>query len=202
MRAQRGERGPARLVGKRDADLGAAGERLEQRPLGGGQVLEAVGEHGLAVPGVEIGAEPLAGAPAQQVAIPEPDAVELGAVGGEERGQVAVEIGRVEEPALELGERREQRVGEARRNGPRRRARRRSRGRWPRRGGRSARAAHRVATGLAPGSPPAIRSNRSSNVPIAPPSRQPARSSRSRSTRATSARFGTIRNGSSSRQAR
>ena len=111
---QRGKGGPARLVGERDADLGAAGQRLEQRPLGGSQVFEAVREHGLAVPGGEIGAKPLARIPAQQVSIPEPDAVELRAVGGEEDGQVAVEVGRVEEPALELGERREERIGEAR----------------------------------------------------------------------------------------
>ena len=74
---QRGEGGAARLVGKRDADVGAAGERLEQRPLGGGQVLEAVGEDGLAAPGVEVAAETLAGAPAKQIAVPEPEPVEL-----------------------------------------------------------------------------------------------------------------------------
>ena len=57
---ERRERGAAGLVGQRDVDLGAAGERLEQRPLRGGQILEAVGEDRLAVPGVEIAAEPLA----------------------------------------------------------------------------------------------------------------------------------------------
>ena len=48
---ERGEGEPARLVGQRDEHLGAAGERLEERPLGAGQVLEAVREDRLAVPG-------------------------------------------------------------------------------------------------------------------------------------------------------
>ena len=49
-----------------------AGERLEQRPLRAGQILEAVGEDRLAVPGVEVGLQPLGRAPAQEVAVPEP----------------------------------------------------------------------------------------------------------------------------------
>ena len=43
--AQGGEGRPARLVGKRDVDLGATGEGPEQGPLRAGQVLEAVREH-------------------------------------------------------------------------------------------------------------------------------------------------------------
>ena len=42
---ERRERSTPRLVRERDRDLGARRERLEQRPLGAGQVLEAVGEH-------------------------------------------------------------------------------------------------------------------------------------------------------------
>ena len=42
-----------------------------------GQVLEAVREDGLAVPRVEVGLEALGRAPAEQVAVPEAEAVEL-----------------------------------------------------------------------------------------------------------------------------
>ena len=51
--------------GQRHLNVGAARERFEQRPLGAGQVLEAVREHGLAVPRVEVAlrdARPRAGA--------------------------------------------------------------------------------------------------------------------------------------------
>ena len=51
---QRGEDRPSRLVRERDRDLGPRGQRLEQRPLRTGQVLEAVGEDRLDVPGVEV----------------------------------------------------------------------------------------------------------------------------------------------------
>ena len=54
-----------------------------------GQILEAVREDRLAVPGVEVGLQPLGRAAAQQVAIPEAEPVELGAVGGVERGELA-----------------------------------------------------------------------------------------------------------------
>ena len=49
----------------------------------------------------------------QQVAIPEVEAIELGTVGGVERRQLAVEVVRVEQAGLELGDSREQGVGEA-----------------------------------------------------------------------------------------
>ena len=54
VRAQRREPRTARLVRQRDADVDARGERLEQRPLRAREVFEAVGEHRLAVPRVEI----------------------------------------------------------------------------------------------------------------------------------------------------
>lgn len=66
------------------------------------------------MPGVEVGLEALRGAPPQEVAIPQAEPVELGAVGGVERGEVAAEIARVEHPLLELAERLQERVGEAR----------------------------------------------------------------------------------------
>ena len=62
---------PARLVGQRDLHLGSTGERLEQRPLRPSQVLEAVGEDGLAVPRVEVRLQPLGGTTALEVAVPE-----------------------------------------------------------------------------------------------------------------------------------
>ncbi len=111
--AKRRERGTARLVRQRHADLGARRERLEQRPLGAGQILEAVREDRLAVPRVEIRLEALGGAAAHQVAIPERQPVELRAVRAVELGEVAVELLRVEQPRLELADGLEQRVGEA-----------------------------------------------------------------------------------------
>ena len=85
----------------------------------------------------------------------------------------------------------QQRVGEpagarrsarGRRAAPPRSARRTTSARWT-----------SVATGRRSGSPARSSAKRSSNVPIAPASRQPHRASRSRSTRSTSDRFGTIR---------
>ena len=110
---QRRERRSARLVRKRDRHLRPAGERLEQRPFGAGEVLEAVGEHGLAVPGVEIRLQALGRVAAEEVAVPAVQPVELGAVGGIEHGEVAVELLGVEEPGLELAQRLLERVGEA-----------------------------------------------------------------------------------------
>ena len=123
---ERRERGAAGLVRQRDVDLRAAGERLEQRPLRGGEVLEAVGEDGLAVPGVELALDALARAAAQQVAVPEADAVELAAVGRVQLGDVAVEVGGIEQARLQLGDGGDERVGEpgeAGRAGKRARAR-------------------------------------------------------------------------------
>ena len=109
--ARRMRAGPARR--KRDGDLGAPGERLEHCPFGAGQVLEAVREHRCASPRAEIRCEALGRPPPQKVAIPASDPVELGAVGGVEGREVALEVVRVEEPGLELAERLLERVGEA-----------------------------------------------------------------------------------------
>ena len=74
---QRREDRASRLVRERDGDLGSRSQRLEQRPFGTGQVLEAVREDRLAVPGVEVDAEALDRMTAQQAAIPAPEPVEL-----------------------------------------------------------------------------------------------------------------------------
>ena len=66
--------------GKRDGDVGAAGERFEERPLRAGQVLEAVGEDGPVRPGVELAGDEVGGVSPAQVPVPEPELLELGAI--------------------------------------------------------------------------------------------------------------------------
>jgi hypothetical protein len=112
VRAERRERGAARLVRHRDRHLGPARERLQERPLRSRQILESIREDRLPAPGLELVRDALGRVAAQQVAIPEIEAVELGSVRGVERGELAVELVRVEQAGLELGDRREQRVGE------------------------------------------------------------------------------------------
>ena len=111
--AERREGGAARLVRKRDGHLGTAGQRLDQPPLGRGQVLEAVGEDRLGLPGLEVALEPLDGVRAQQVAVPERKPVELGPVGGVEAAEVAVELVGRDERGAELAHRVAERVDEA-----------------------------------------------------------------------------------------
>ena len=101
---QRRERGAPGFIRQRHVDLGPSGERLEQAPLGRGQILEAVREDGLSVPRVELTLQPLARAAPQEVAVPETETLELGAVGAVQRGELAVEIAGVEQAGLELGE--------------------------------------------------------------------------------------------------
>src|SRR5207248_9467051 len=67
----------ARLVGKRDREVAAGGERLDERPLGAGQVFEPVGEHRAAVPGVELAGDAAGRVAALELAVPEPEPVEL-----------------------------------------------------------------------------------------------------------------------------
>ena len=96
-----------------------AGERLEQRPLGAGQVLEAVGEDRRAVPGVEVASEALDGFPPDAVPIAQAEARQLVAVRVDELRELAVEPTRIDERGLELADRLEQGVREARRRGRR-----------------------------------------------------------------------------------
>ena len=114
---ERGERGTAGLVRDRDGDLGARGERLEQRPFGAGQILEAVREDRLARPRAEVGRDALGCSAAETVAIPEPDAIELIAVRRGEPREIAVESRGSHECRCELAERRDEGVGEAVRPG-------------------------------------------------------------------------------------
>ena len=74
---ERGEGRSRRLVRDRDGHVRPRGERLDQRPLRTGQILEAVGEDGLPPPGSEIALDPLGRAAAEAVPIPETEPVEL-----------------------------------------------------------------------------------------------------------------------------
>ena len=71
MRSSAAKAGRGGLVRDRDRHVRARGERLDQRPLGSGQVLEPVGEDGLPTPGSEIALDPLGRAAAHAVPIPE-----------------------------------------------------------------------------------------------------------------------------------
>ncbi len=97
--AERRERGPAGFVRDRHRHLGAAGERLQQPPLRAGQILEAVCEDGFAAPGIEVVGDALGSVTAKQVAVPQIEAVELAPIRGVERGQLALEVVRVDERA-------------------------------------------------------------------------------------------------------
>ena len=110
---QRLEWSAIRLVRERDHDLGAAGERFEQRPLRAGQVLEAVGEHGPVRPGPELARDEVGRVAPAQVSVPEPELLELGAVGRVEEREIAAQLVGLDEPRLELGERGAERVREA-----------------------------------------------------------------------------------------
>src|SRR5207244_6396208 len=76
-------------------------------------ILEPVREDGLPVPGGEVAGDTVSSVAAKELAIPEPEAVELGQIGPVQRGEVALEIGRIEEARLEVADGTEQRVREA-----------------------------------------------------------------------------------------
>ena len=107
------ERSSARLVRDGNRDLGSTGQHLEKRPLGRGQILEAVCEDRLPAPGVEIAPKALDGCSPDEVPVPEPESVELRPVCVHEPGEVPVETIRIEESRVELAERGEQGLGEA-----------------------------------------------------------------------------------------
>jgi hypothetical protein len=110
---ERRERGATRLVRDRDRDVGPRAQRLDERPLGRGQVLEAVRKHGRAVPGSEIGLQPLGGGAPKAVAVPRAEPVELLSIRTREPTEIALDFIRVDERGLELAERAEQNVREA-----------------------------------------------------------------------------------------
>ena len=110
---QRLERRAIRLVRERDGDLGAAGERVQERPLRAGQVLEPIGEHRPCRPRLELAADELGPVPTQEIAVPQLEPLELGAVGRVEKREVAAQVAGVDETRLELGEDAAERICEA-----------------------------------------------------------------------------------------
>jgi hypothetical protein len=69
--------------------------------------------HWPTVPGFEFAGDAIGCVPPAQVGVPEPEPVELGSIRAVELGEVAVEVVRVEQTGLELGDSRPERVGEA-----------------------------------------------------------------------------------------
>ena len=118
--AQRRERGAAGLVRKRNRHLCAPGQRLEQPPLRAGQILESVGEDRSAIPRIELRPKPLDRTASKQVAVPQAEPIELLSIGGVQQPKVSLQLFGLEQAGLELRERGEQSVGEARK--PRRTA--------------------------------------------------------------------------------
>ncbi len=116
--AQRRERRAPRLIGKRDRDVGPARQRVEQCPLGAGQIFEPVREDRPPGPGLQLSADPVHRVTALEIAIPEAEAVELRAVGGVQTAEIAVELVRIDQPRLQLAQgtaERLRKAGEARR---------------------------------------------------------------------------------------
>ena len=188
---ERGVDRAARLVRQRDVDVGARGERLEEAPLRARQVLEAVREH-RAVPHGELARQALDRAASKRAAVPGAEPLELVAVGPGEARRAA----RRGRPARAARRRARRGPAEASaKPGPARRGCRRldvDRGAGRRAlGSPSADVASAVRRGRA--SRTACRRCRS-----VPASRPPQRRTSSRSTRSTSARFGTISHGSRS----
>ena len=110
---ERGEGVAPGLVGQRHGHLGTRGQRLQQRPLSAGEVLEAVREDGLGAPGVEVAAYALGRVAPFELAVPEAQPVELGAIGRVELTELALELTRLEQRGLELGHGRPERIREA-----------------------------------------------------------------------------------------
>lgn len=135
---------------------------------------------------------------AAQVAVPETEAVELLAVAAVELGEIAVEVARLEQARLHLGDRRPEGVAEPRE------ARRRTE--IGERGTRNDTAQDQRPLGVAGDRAAAVAAGDPLEdiveVPIDPPSSAPARPSRSPSTRSTSDPVGTISTGSRGRSAR
>ena len=84
--------------------VGARRERLEEAPLGAGEVLEAVREHRAVPPRPEVAGQPLDAPSTKHPAIPRIEPVELVVVGADERCERLIEVVGVEERAVELRE--------------------------------------------------------------------------------------------------
>ena len=103
---ERAERTASGLVRERDRHVRSSSERRKQRPLGAGEVLETVGEHRTAVPGLEVVSNELPRVATLELSVRETEAVQLCSVLGVEGGEGAVaEIVRLEQSRLDLGDR-------------------------------------------------------------------------------------------------
>ena len=110
QRPHGGVGGPVDLVRQRHGHLAAGGERPQRAHLGAGHVLEAVGEHGAGVPGVEPALEQTGGERAPARTVVRPGRVHRRPVGGDEGGQL-LGAGRGRR-GLRLGHRRRELIGE------------------------------------------------------------------------------------------
>ncbi len=110
---QRGVHRAPRFVRDRDLHLGAGRQRLEQAPLGSGEILEPVREHRRVVPRPEVAGQELGGVTTGELTVPEAEPVQLCAVGAVEVGEMSFELRRVEQGRFEVGEGGSERVGES-----------------------------------------------------------------------------------------
>ena len=104
---ERRESSAAGLVGNRHRHIGSSRERLEERPLRCGQILEAIGKYWLDAPRVEIAPETIDGCAPENGAVLETQPIELGAICASELRQVSFERVSVQKRRIELGERAE-----------------------------------------------------------------------------------------------
>ena len=175
------------------------GERLEQRPLGTGQILEPVRVDGPSVPRGEVAGHPLGRMAPLEIAIPEAEPVELLTVGAHQLAELSVDLFGLDEAGLELGDGGAERVGKA--GEPCRPAELRE----ARPGDDVAHEQRPLRVGDERPVVPVRAGNPLEHVVERADSAAEQRTgapSRSRSTRSTSGRFGTIRTGSRSMSAR
>ena len=107
------ERRPAGLVRERHRDVRAPGERADQRPLGLGQIFEAVREDRMPLPGVQLIGHAVGRGRPKLVTIPEAEPVELLAVRGVQAGKRPLELLGRDETGFDLADCVAQRVREA-----------------------------------------------------------------------------------------
>ena len=80
-------------------------QRLDQSPFRAGEILEPVREHRPAVPRFQVAREAIDGGASERVTIPEPEPVELGAVGAGDGADLARQIALVQKRRAHLADR-------------------------------------------------------------------------------------------------
>ncbi len=101
---ERGERNASGLVRDRHGDVRPCRKRLDQRPLGCGEILEAVSEYRRTIPGVEFALYPLGGATAEAVSIPQPERAQLRSIGAREAPEIAFDSRGIDKSRFQLSE--------------------------------------------------------------------------------------------------